>query len=690
MFSRRNAHKPDQIFISRFRNEFGDLVSKQSINVNQGAHNLMPQIVPDEANFDTNVRGRTHDQSLDAERVPWASRASGSPFSCLDPEALSLQYEFGQHQTPHHHGFSERGNIFHNPAGEFELLDPYQISSNGPFAQQEFPTFPKPPHRDSGYETMDSSSEDLSMNLSTKTDSVGMDDSLEMSSGEQFRYKVSLLAATAMFNPAKEDPVTYLNKSQTYSLIIKDSHSPPMGSGQVRYRTYVRVSFDDQEQRSRPAAYWQLWNDGRAKTEAPRHGGRLHAVEYANVARSHIVNFDQRQIRLEAASFDGFCVTWSGGPDTGSSECALGVRFNFLSTDFSHSKGVKGASVRLCVKTEMIQPDDRTLEYKPEVCFCKVKLFRDHGAERKLSNDAAHINKTIEKLRKQVFEAGTSGGLKFEKQGNLPMKIAKRYRKSRRGSSEIQITGGLHAEIDALQRMFSSVRRVSKLDLRGHEYDDPDLYPVQLGADSRSSPNNESPMKTVAGVAGHLQRNDSVASALAGMQLAQPDELNKSVSLDTARRASEGDLCAVASIMKAIDVDVNYRPPKIAPRSGKSHASPSKAVFAVTNLIIVACFYVRFIRNGKNVSDYYHAIYLAERTAWNLMEKISMKQQIDPSSIVHVFHVKRNGLRIVVDDDVVRELPEGQDMVVEICEGSRGNENDGGVEFTGTEVKLIF
>lgn len=111
-------------------------------------------------------------------------------------------------------------------------------------------------------------------------------------------------------------------------------------------------------------------------------------------------------------------------------------------------------------------------------------------------------------------------------------------------------------------------------------------------------------------------------------------------------------------------------------------------LFAFTNLTTVACFYVRYTKNGKDISDYYHAIYLAERTVKDLMEKISMKQQIDPLSIVRVVHMKSNGLRIIVDDDVVRALPEGQDMKVEISEVSRVDEPDGGVE--GTEVKLIF
>lgn len=52
------------------------------------------------------------------------------------------------------------------------------------------------------------------------------------------------------------------------------------------------------------------------------------------------------------------------------------------------------------------------------------------------------------------------------------------------------------------------------------------------------------------------------------------------------------------------------------------------------------------------------------------MEKISLKQRIDPNRVVRVLHVKQNGLKIMVDDDVVRELPDGQDMDVEISEAS--------------------
>lgn len=53
-----------------------------------------------------------------------------------------------------------------------------------------------------------------------------------------------------------------------------------------------------------------------------------------------------------------------------------------------------------------------------------------------------------------------------------------------------------------------------------------------------------------------------------------------------------------------------------------------------------------------------------------MIEKISHKQNIDPSRVVRVLHIKENDLKIMVDDEVVRVLPDGQDMDVEISEVS--------------------
>lgn len=75
------------------------------------------------------------------------------------------------------------------------------------------------------------------------------------------------------------------------------------------------------------------------------------------------------------------------------------------------------------------------------------------------------------------------------------------------------------------------------------------------------------------------------------------------------------------------------------------------------------------------------------------MRKISEKHHIDPERIVRILHVNQNGMRIMVDDDVVRELPEGQDMVADIIETPTPDTSSGsgsGTPGTPVEIKLTY
>lgn len=86
-------------------------------------------------------------------------------------------------------------------------------------------------------------------------------------------------------------------------------------------------------------------------------------------------------------------------------------------------------------------------------------------------------------------------------------------------------------------------------------------------------------------------------------------------------------------------------------------------------MTIVACFYVRF--GSDQGDDYYRAVYLTERTVRDLMQKISEKYKIETDRIVRILRVNHSGLKIMVDDDVVQHLPEGQDMVAEFSDASK-------------------
>lgn len=296
-----------------------------------------------------------------------------------------------------------------------------------------------------------------------------------------------------MIKHQSEIPVTYLNKGQAYSLSVVDSKPPQIPAQPVKYRTYVHVSFEEEEQRSKPSACWQLWKEGRGLNEAHQRGGKLQAVEYVDPMQGTSEDHKHRQIQLVSASFDGFCVTWTPNPSTGALECAIPVRFNFLSTDFSHSKGVKGIPVRLCAKTEVISSDGT--DGNAELCYCKVKLFRDHGAERKLSNDVAHVKKTIEKLKQQIAQAEVGAGsfgkrkrsvgsIALKDSDDRPSKFMKPKRRwsmdSQNSHPRMTLEDDLHTKLETMQDMFTSTHPVSILNLPGDVQDDPDLYPVQL------------------------------------------------------------------------------------------------------------------------------------------------------------------------------------------------------------------
>jgi hypothetical protein len=517
----------------------------------------------------------------------------------------------------------------------------------------------------------------------------------------RFRFHTTLNAPTAMIRHSDEIPITYLNKGQAYTMSIWDT-TPPMPSNTgLQYRTYVRVSFEDEQQRARPGACWQLWKEGRGTNEAHQRGGRLLAVEYVDPNQGGDDGLRKSQLQLEKASFDGFAVTWfphsvSGGPD-----CSISVRFNFLSTDFSHSKGVKGIPVRFCAKTELITPQT-TASNEPEVCYSKVKLFRDHGAERKLSNDVAHVKKTIDKLNNQIAqaEAGLGNPGKRRRSGSMAKSATSRPGKvmkhKRTWSIDSEGEGGkfsaeedLQMKLASIQDMFSSTRPVSVLFLRGDPEDDPDLHPVKLPGDdpemkeivrtttweSRQSA-SDSPTSNPMSPSSSSGSQTTPKRKFSGVQQSAIQEEDESDEDNEQNPGASGSGSRPVKIPKkeaetvsksdlfAVDVDSNYHPPVEKPIKPGKKSERDLLKISSANPYTVACFYVR---QKDAAREYYRAVYLMQRTVRDLVNGISDKFQIDPHRVTQVTHVNSRGLHIIVDEDVVRELPEGQDMIVEFA-----------------------
>lgn len=394
-----------------------------------------------------------------------------------------------------------------------------------------------------------------------------------------------------MVKNREEIPVTYLNKGQAYTVTVQDKNPQPISDQPLRYRTYIRISFHDESQRQRPEACWQLWKEGRGTNEAHQRGGKLQAVEY--VENPGPEQDGRTKVELESSSFDSFVVNWSPPPG-GPAEGSVSVRFNFLSTDFSHSKGVKGIPVRFCAKTEQLGPDSSPTKPNEsmEICYCKVKLFRDHGAERKLANDILHIRKTIEKLRQQAQQLeGTGMKLFGKKKRDDDMKHNKvgkapKHKRTWSMSSASSVAGGKSAEEDteqkliALESMFSSTRSASVLFLRGSEEDDPDLHPVHLPGDQHlglSDDDSWARRRSSVTTGSFVSPSPSSASLASQAEGLSPQDRNWSERSFTnmqqrptkVRGQSENGM--LSGWIEAIDIDQSYSPPAINPaKAGKS------------------------------------------------------------------------------------------------------------------------
>lgn len=364
------------------------------------------------------------------------------------------------------------------------------------------------------------------------------------------------------------------------------------------------------------------------------------AVEYAG--QSSFVEIEQQ-------SFDGFSVTWVGDLALLIPECNIPLRFNFLSTDFTRSKGVKGIPLRLCAKTTQVTMENSPCATdKPDTCYCRIKLFRDHGAERKLSNDRTNIMKAIEKVNKQVCFQDHSSKPKYsckraDSKPGLESGIswAQKGQSASAQSKPFDIREGKLAK---LQKAISSAQPQSVLSLRGDEKDDPDLSTVQW-------PGGEDDPGKLGMVLGlnNERRYSRFSSSESSGSRGSPRWLG---SVD-ARDRSLSDTNHPGQL-RALEKPKDQR--------GKPYSDGISQLGMNANILSVACFYAR-LEDKEYSSKYYRAIYLRERTVRDLAKNLVRKHPKRTLPVARVLYMNQVGLKIAVDDVFVREIPEGQDMI---------------------------
>ncbi|KAH8888609.1 hypothetical protein GQ53DRAFT_243055 [Thozetella sp. PMI_491] len=742
MFRQRtSSQKPGDELLANFRQQFPEVVAATSASPSDPASTVTAGQVPGAPQ--DRAQSISHEAFRDQDPTP---RASNEPWrftpSLLDPNSFS--FASFANQPPGYYTPTPGGTntLYHPQAGDLHTpslalgmglntplsmptteggmatgptmdmaafhhgFHPHHFQNFNPFIQ---PSAPQPSfapssfvHQDTGYETMDQDGSPIdsdqadermgsidhtfqgqSQMAGFQPRQFGMPVAVQLpASAEKFRFSATLNAPTAMIKHADEIPVTYLNKGQAYSLSIVDTQpSLPIVPG-TRFRTFVRVSFEDEQQRQKPGVCWSLWKEGRGTNEAHQRGGKLQAVEYVEAGQPSEGDDKRTRVELETSSFDGFSVIWTPGMN-GAVEVNIAVRFNFLSTDFSHSKGVKGIPVRLCSKTHPLaaDPSQSPPDFAPEICYCKVKLFRDHGAERKLSNDVAHVKKTIDKLKQQIaqVESGMKDFGKRKRAGGgmkgsdaRPGKVQKHKRTWSMSSASsaggrLPIEEDLHFKLQTLQDMFTSTRPVSVLYLRGEDLDDPDLHPVSLPGESLDltkvesrdsaawrSEKSSAPGSSLVSPSPSSLSLHSQASAVGGNQWQDFRGPESRQGSDQPTKVKQTDDAGnLTGWIEALGVDSSYRPP------AEQAAKP------------VACFYVaRVDPTNPGAGELHRAVYLTQRTLAEFVNKVAAKWNLDPSRVVRTVHVLQRGLEVALDDDVIRELSEGQDMKLEVVEVS--------------------
>ncbi|KAI8047136.1 CP2 transcription factor-domain-containing protein [Gilbertella persicaria] len=199
-------------------------------------------------------------------------------------------------------------------------------------------------------------------------------------SPRRLRFEVILEAATAVTQKAEESTITYLNRGQTYGIQLTDKQA----QNEIITST-ISIDFHSSSHRCIAENYWKYWIS-QQKQPDPR------AIDIDASQSTGITE-------LSFPSFDKIMFNWNG-----SHGAKIFVRFRCLSTDFSRIKGVKGIPLRAQMESTVSGETILGKTKLSETCFCKVKLFRDKGAERKNKDDAKQISKQLEKVYGKASE----------------------------------------------------------------------------------------------------------------------------------------------------------------------------------------------------------------------------------------------------------------------------------------------
>ena len=274
--------------------------------------------------------------------------------------------------------------------------------------------------------------------------------------------------------------------------------------------------------------------------------------------------------------------------------------------------------MRLSCRTDEISTISvESLASSLEMNFCRIKSFRSHGAERKNANDLAIRKKRIKRLKQQLAQSQTNEAPEDNTLGCGKTKVPM-VRRTRED--------GLLCKLKSLQRDCISSQLYTSFDYQGMKQQDCDWYP---------SAHKDTLLES-------LGRRPTVLD---------PDQQSSLISKTSQPIHCPDSSTCSESHERIPSQDISSKMENISLRRGAAN---------------VACFYIRPV-GFPHISqdDHYRAVYLSERTASELIQKIAQAVSVDPSKVGQTTWSTLKGLTVLVDDDVVANMAEGQDMQVE-------------------------
>ncbi|KAI8327656.1 CP2 transcription factor-domain-containing protein [Chlamydoabsidia padenii] len=409
------------------------------------------------------------------------------------------------------------------------------------------------------------------------------------------RFEVIMEAPTAAAQKVDETPLTYLNKGQAYNITVKDTHQ---FEGYIT--STIMIMFHDEDHRKTAPNYWKFWQTQQTNPQM----ARAIDIELTKSMGLH---------QVECQYFDRITFRWYGNKGAN-----LLIRFNCLSTDFSRIKGVKGIPLRLYMESNI---NNEVVEKS----YCRIKLFRDKGAERKNKDDAKHIERQLEKLR---GKHGEPHPLWLTYSQALPYTLFQEL--------DTQDVSTICADIG---RGSSS----SRLSPSSYPVASPPLSLLPSSPVTSQSQMYNRQQQQAGNAKRHYRYLTDPGYPLHPHQNSFRQQAHRSslpISLTMAPPAS----LSSSPWLPSTDIDPNYIPQK-------RHRTAKLSIF------------VRFEKQST-----YRAIYLEELTVTHLKEKLisklSLENNQEVKELVRQVTSKQDLIVCIDDDAIVQDISEEQDILV--------------------------